>query len=288
MRVLDRAPRAALALQRHGAEARPRLDAVDLLHEDELHHLAAQPDHQDRGEVGVGREAPQRALQGGVALAAIGHAAAGAVGDGDHAVDVRVLRQHLLREPLGDELGDRGRAVHRRQDADIVARADLAVAAHEAAERAAAPPPAPSRSAARPGPPHSRGRTRACRNCGRGCARRVRCLGGEADDLVELADRLARARSAASPPCGPAGMRWRGQPSPSSSVPGQDVDPRHHHIVVRVEADGERKRSHVQRASPVIWIHHSAGARRAMLRRRVGTHGRCRHPAAAKARPRRR
>ncbi len=54
-----------------------------------------------------------------------------------HAVDVRIPGEPLRREPLGDLAHDRGRAVHRRQDADEVARRHPAVGAHDALERGA-------------------------------------------------------------------------------------------------------------------------------------------------------
>ena len=88
LRALDRLAGAAGALHGHGAEMRPALDLVGLEQEVDLVDLAAEPDHQHAGEVGMAGVAPERALQGREALAAIGHAAAGAMGQRDDAIDV--------------------------------------------------------------------------------------------------------------------------------------------------------------------------------------------------------
>ena len=161
------------------------------------------------------------------------------------AVDVRVLGQHLGRKPLGDELRHRGRAVHGRQDADVVARADLAVAAHEAAERA------PLRLGYHRDRPHVlpdgvvAGELAHAAIVHMDVLARCDVLGREADDLVELADRLAerdRPRRHLVPGGNALGD---GQPFPVERRAGQDVDPGDHDIVVRVQADGERGRGHV-------------------------------------------
>ena len=59
--------------------------------------LAAQPDHQHAGEVGVARIAAQRAAQDLQRLAVAGRRAAGAVGERDHAVAAHRL-YHRLRQ----------------------------------------------------------------------------------------------------------------------------------------------------------------------------------------------
>src|SRR5581483_1410881 len=74
--------------------------------------------------------APVRALQRLVALAGAGEAAPRAVHEGDDAVDVGVLLEDAgAADGLGHEAGDGGRAIHAGEDADVVARAGLAVAA---------------------------------------------------------------------------------------------------------------------------------------------------------------
>ena len=136
--------------------------------------------------------APLRALQRLVALAFAGEAAAGAVHERDDAVDVGILLEDAgAGDGLGHEAGDGGRAVHAGQHADVVARAGLAVGAAVALEGGA-----------------GLGRQqrlvlavlgegvvalelgeRAVVGVDVGAGRDV--LGGEADDLAELEDRLA-------------------------------------------------------------------------------------------------
>ena len=68
------------------------------------------------------------------------HAAAGLVGQRDHAVDIREIGQRIvagewiLLEHVGDDAGDMGAAIHRGEDADIVARRHPAVGAANALE----------------------------------------------------------------------------------------------------------------------------------------------------------
>jgi hypothetical protein len=85
---------------------------------------------------GIAREGAEQGL---VALVLEAHAAAGAVHDRHDAVDVlKVAEPGGLHRRLGDEAGDRARAVHRGEHADIVAGAEAAVVAavaHEAARR---------------------------------------------------------------------------------------------------------------------------------------------------------
>ena len=75
------------------------------------------------------------ALQDVKAFAATFHAAAGAVHEGHDAVDLRVIIENAgAVDGFGDEFGDGSRAVHRGQDADIVAGADAAIGAAIALE----------------------------------------------------------------------------------------------------------------------------------------------------------
>ncbi len=150
------------------------------------------PDDERAGEVGVAGVAPLRALERLVALALGRQAAAGAVHEGDDAVDVGILLEDAgAGDGLGHEARHRGRAVHAGEDADVVARAGLAVAAAVALE-----------GGARLG---RQQRLVACvlregivalelgeRAVVRMDVRAGRdVLGGKADDLAELEDRLA-------------------------------------------------------------------------------------------------
>ncbi len=65
-------------------------------------------------------------------FAVLGHAAAGAVGDGDDSVDVRVGAEDLWGEVGGDAAGYGCGAVDRGEDADVVASGDSAVGADDA------------------------------------------------------------------------------------------------------------------------------------------------------------
>ncbi len=131
---VHRAAQTGHILDVHGRESRPLLEPVGFQQPVDLVHLAAEADHDDAAHVRVAGVAPHHALQCGEAFAGAGHAAAGAVREGDHAVDVRVLGQLLGREVRGDLVRGRGRAVHAGQQADVIARADLpglAPIAHE-------------------------------------------------------------------------------------------------------------------------------------------------------------
>ena len=126
--------RAARSLHGHGLEKRAALDLIGIQEEVDLVDLAAEADHEDAGEVGVARIAPKGALQGIEAVAAIGHAAAGSVGQRNNAVNVGIARQLLGREGVGDEMGNGRRAIHRREHADEIPRPRLAVVPKKAVE----------------------------------------------------------------------------------------------------------------------------------------------------------
>ena len=70
----------------------------------------------------------------------LGHAAAGLVGQRDHAVDIGKIRQRIvageriLLEDVGDHAGDMGAAIHRGEDADVVAGRDAAIGTADAFE----------------------------------------------------------------------------------------------------------------------------------------------------------
>ena len=137
--ALDGLARAAGRLDGHGAEHLVLFQPVVLDETGDLHHLAAEADHQRAGDIRVRGVAPFGALHHLEAFRALaGHAAARALDEGHDAVDVRIVVEDAgAVELVGDEAGDRGRAVHAGQDADVVARADLAVLAPVALEGAA-------------------------------------------------------------------------------------------------------------------------------------------------------
>ena len=158
----------------------------------DLKHLAAEADHQRGAEIGMPGIAPLRALQRFVAFATAGETAAGAVYEGNDPVDVGILRQHAgTGDGLGNEAGDGGGTVDAAEDADVVARAGFAVAATVAQERPAGLG-RQQRLLARNG-----GEGVLARELGKGAVVGVHVgadgdgLGGKADDLAELDDRLA-------------------------------------------------------------------------------------------------
>ena len=135
---LDRLADAAHLLDVH------RADAVGefLLFQQaaELVHFAAQADDDDVGEVHMSRVTGQRAAQQAQRFA-VGHAAAGLVGQRDDAVHIRPGGQRVgagdrvAAELLGNQFGGVGAAVHRGQQADVVAGGDPAVGAADALKR---------------------------------------------------------------------------------------------------------------------------------------------------------
>ena len=111
-----------------------------LLHQPaDLVDLAAEAEHDDGREIHVPRVTTERAAQQRQRLV-LRHAAAGLVGERDHAVDIGklgqriVMRERVLLEDIGDEAGDMGAAIHRGEDADIVAGRDAAVGTANAVE----------------------------------------------------------------------------------------------------------------------------------------------------------
>ena len=94
--------------------------------------LAAEAEEEDAGEVGVVGVADEDAAEEVGGFAVFGHAAAGAVSDGDDAVDVGVGAEDFGGEVGGDAAGDSGGAVDGGEDADVVACADAAVGADDA------------------------------------------------------------------------------------------------------------------------------------------------------------
>ncbi|MNN27131.1 hypothetical protein D3C81_1406570 [compost metagenome] len=100
--------------------------------------LAAQADQQHRSEVGMHGIAAEGAAQHRQRLATGVDRATEAVGQGDHAIDVGVGRQRLgvdvAAKVVSDRPCHRGRAVHRGEDADVVARGYPAIGAHDTHE----------------------------------------------------------------------------------------------------------------------------------------------------------
>ena len=132
---LDGLPGAADFLDGHGAERLAFLDAIGFLEARDLETLAAEADHDHAAHVRVGGIAPGCLLQRVEDHAAIVDHAAIRLLQRDDAVDVGVVVQNAgALDLLGDEAGDGGRAVHAGQDADIVARAGLAVGAAKTLE----------------------------------------------------------------------------------------------------------------------------------------------------------
>ena len=105
----------------------------------DLVDLAAEAQHDHGGEIRMPRKAAERAAKQRQRLV-LGHAAAGLVGQRHHAVDIGeigeriVAGERILLEDIGDEAGDMGAAIHRGEDADIVAGGDAAVGTADAVE----------------------------------------------------------------------------------------------------------------------------------------------------------
>ena len=103
-----------------------------------LQLLAAQAHHHHfAAEVRIQADVAQRADRNDRVGRVDRHAAAVAVLQGDHVVDVRELRQQFVADPLDRELDHAGDALHRGRDRQDVARADRAVRIAVALERVA-------------------------------------------------------------------------------------------------------------------------------------------------------
>ena len=129
----DRLARSPGRLDRQAVERVALDDAVFFLHAADLKHLAAEPDHQGRANVGVSGVAPLRAHERVESHALGGDAATRAMHERDDAVDIRVVGKDFgAFDLLRDQPRDRRRAIHRSQNREIVARPDLAVGAPKA------------------------------------------------------------------------------------------------------------------------------------------------------------
>ncbi len=107
--------------------------ALPVHHDRGLVHLAAEPDQDVGRDVRVLGVAGQHPLQRHVVLAEELGAAPRLVGDGEHAVDVRIVLLHVA-EPVLDELAHACRAVDPRDHRHVVARADPTVFSKVAVE----------------------------------------------------------------------------------------------------------------------------------------------------------
>jgi hypothetical protein len=105
----------------------------------DLVHLAAQAENDDVGEIRVPSIAGKRAAQQAQRLI-LCHSATGLVGQRDDTVDIREIRQRIVAgervaaEHVGDHARDMSRAVHARQDADVVACRNFPVRTADAFE----------------------------------------------------------------------------------------------------------------------------------------------------------
>ncbi len=111
------------------------VEAVFVLKPADLHHLAAEPDEDRRGNVRMRSVAPKNAFQIVEAVAGVSHAATGAVRERDRAVNMRVGVKHAgMVDPVGDHADHSRGAVHGGAEGDVVPRTDAAVGAAEALE----------------------------------------------------------------------------------------------------------------------------------------------------------
>ncbi|MNO95576.1 hypothetical protein D3C76_872210 [compost metagenome] len=129
---------AADTLDGEGAQLGAGLQALGFQQAFDLVGFAAQADDQHGSEIGVYGVPGQGATQQAQGFTAGVHRTAGAVGQRYHAVDVRVIGQHfrvdVAAKMVGHGPGHGRRAVHRGEDADVVAGGDPAIGAHDALE----------------------------------------------------------------------------------------------------------------------------------------------------------
>ena len=211
------------------------------LHPADLEHLAAEPDHHHAAHVGIGGVAPLGARQHVEAFALARHAAAGAVDEGDDAVDVGIVVEHArLLDLARDVARHRRRAIHRGEDAEIVARARLAAGATEALEGRLAFDRQDRRG------PSVLAEAVVAVEMADGAivlvhplARRDRRR-GEADDLAELAHRLADRDRRGGELVAPGNALDRDRRA-DRRVAGTDFVDGDHHVVLRMQAKGARR-----------------------------------------------
>ena len=112
------------------------LETLPFRHIRDLIDFAAQSYKYISGDVRMSGEPGQRALQQVNLRAAVVRAAAAFVGQSDDTVDMREVAQRITAEPLGHIARDRRRAVHRRDDRDVVARPGASIGTSKAIEGA--------------------------------------------------------------------------------------------------------------------------------------------------------
>ena len=131
---LDGLAGAAGLLHHKGFQARTDVEAL-LLHQPfDLIALAAEADDQRTGQVGmpgITRHGPPQQIH---RFAGHFHAAAGTVGEGTDAVDVRIICKPLRGEIFRDFVRHCRRTVHGCQDAQVIAGRHLAVGADDTHE----------------------------------------------------------------------------------------------------------------------------------------------------------
>ena len=228
----------ALVLDRHRDELRPFLEALRIHQPGNLVGLAAEPQHHDRRHVGMPRVTRERAAQHVHLEARRGHAATAPVGQRNDAVDVREFFEQR-REARRDHPTGRRRAVHRRHDADVVARRGAAVGPAIALEGGRRHDEVGGMGVGTEGivaleVAHD-AVVRVDVRAGRKIFRR------EADDLVVLAQRLPLLHRPGEDLVTGRHTR-RGRDLTLDLGSGQDVHARHDDVVGGVQANGERGR----------------------------------------------
>ncbi len=127
----DRLGGAADLLDREGVQPGAGLQTLGLDQRVDLIGFAAEADDQHGGEVDVARVAGERTPQHLQRFAIRRHRTAHAVSQCDHAIHVGVRRHrfgmNVAPEMIGDGVSDRGGAVDRGENADVIARGDTAI-----------------------------------------------------------------------------------------------------------------------------------------------------------------